>query len=182
MNFKEQLEQNLLTIEKKWIDNVLSTYSVDGARFFGKEKDRFANPVGFNVRKGLEKVLRHLVNGQVDELPSELQQLVKLRAVQTFGPSEAVAFVFSLKKIVIEVCGLQCVADCAKEWNSFEGRVDELAMRIFDLFVEDRELLYQVKLNEYRSGNQIMARVRCPSAMMRNSKEEKIELKAVSDS
>jgi len=182
MNFKEQLEQNLLTIERKWIDSVLSTYSEDGAKFFNSEKDQFANPLGYNVKKGLEKTLRLLVNDQLDELPAEMEQLVKLRAVQTFGPSEAVSFVFPLKKIVIEVCGLQCIAECANDWSSFEGRVDGLAMRLFDLFVKDRELLYQVKLNEYRSGNRVMAGARCPSAMMKKNKEEKIELKAISDS
>jgi hypothetical protein len=179
MNFKQQLEQNLLSIEQKWIDSVLSTYSSDGAKFFKKEKDQFANPLGFNVRKGLEKTLRLLINDQMDELPSEMEQLIKLRAVQTFGPSEAVAFVFSLKKIVIEVCGLQCVAQCANDWNSFEGRVDDLAMRIFDLYQKNRELISQIRVNEYRSGNHIMAGARCPSAMMRQNKEEKIELKAI---
>nr|MBF0222385.1 RsbRD N-terminal domain-containing protein [Desulfobulbaceae bacterium] len=182
MNFKEQLKQNLLAIEQKWIDSVLATYSSDGARFFKKEKDQFANPLGFNVRKGLEKTLGLLVNDQLDELPTEMEQLVKLRAVQTFGPSEAVGFVFFLKKIVIEECGLQCIAECATEWSAFEGRVDDLAMRIFDLYMKDRELISQIRVNEYRSGNHIMAGARCPSAMTRKSKEEKIELKVIQDS
>lgn len=182
MNFREQLEQNLPAIEQRWIDAVLSTYASDGAKFFKREKDQFANPLGFNVRQGLVKTLLLLVKNELNALPTEMEQLVKLRAVQTFSPSEAVAFVFSLKKIVIEVCGTQCIAQYASEWSVFDRRVDDLAMRIFDLYMKDRELIYQVKVNEYRSGNHIVAGTRCPSAMMRKSKEEKIELKAIQDS
>jgi hypothetical protein len=182
MNFKEELLQNFTSIESKWIDTVMSTYSKDGARFFKKEKDQFANPLGFNVEKGLSKTLRLLVDDQMEELPTEMEQLVKIRAVQTFGPSEALAFVFSLKKIVIEVCGLKSIAECAKDWSSFEGRVDDFAMRIFDLYMKDRERLCEIKIKEYRTGNQGMAGARCPSSMMRKNKEEKIELKAIQDS
>ena len=182
MNFKDELLQNLITIEQKWIDSVLATYSSDGARFFKKEKDQFANPLGYNVEKGLGKTLRLLVDDQLTELPTEMEQFVKLRAVQTFGASEAVAFVFSLKKIVIEVCGVKCIAACAKDWSIFDGRIDDLAMRVFDLYVEDRERLSQIKINEYRRGNHIMAGTRCPSTLMKKNKEEKIELKAIQDS
>ena len=182
MNFHEELLQNLLSIESKWIDSVLSTYSSDGARFFKKEKDQFANPLGYNVEKGLSKTLRLLVDDALEELPTEMEQLIKLRAVQTFSPSDAISFVFSLKKIVIEVCGLKCIAKCAKDWSSFEGRVDAFSLKIFDLYMKDRERLSQVKIDEYRRGNHLMARTRCPSNMMDKDKEEKIELKAIQDS
>ena len=182
MNFKKELLQNLITIEGKWVDYVLATYSKDGARFFKKEKDQFANPLGYNVEKGLAKTLRLLVDDQLVEMPSEMEQFIRLRAVQTFSPSEAVSFVFGLKKIVIEVCGLKCIAECATDWSVFEGRVDDLAMRVFDLYMKDRERLSQIKINEYRTGNHVMAGAPCPSVMMRKNKEEKIELKAIQDS
>lgn len=182
MNFKEELLQNLVSIESKWIDSVMSSYSTDGARFFKKEKDQFANPLGHNVSKGLAKTLRLLVDGQLEELPTEMDQLVKLRAVQTFTPSEAVGFVFSLKKIVVEVCGLQSIAACAKDWSAFEGRIDDLALRVFDLYMQDRERLSQIRINEYRSGNHIMAGGRCPSSVVRKNKEARKELTAIQDS
>ena len=105
MSFQEIITENKIEIVKEWIELVMSTYSPDGVRFFKKEKDRFANPLGYNATQGLEKVFEMLCQSQTENLPKELKQFVKLRAVQTFLPSDAMSFVFELKNIIFRVCG-----------------------------------------------------------------------------
>ena len=183
MGLDEILLENKIAISEKWVEAVLSTYSAEGVRFFKKEADRFANPLGYSAKIGLEAVYEAIRTGQdFEELPTELEQFVKLRAVQTFSASDSVSFVFSLKNVVVEVCGKDLAQRASlKEWFDFEARIDRLALKIFDLYMENRELIYQIKVKEYMSGNHVLAGSRCPSATTRNNKEEKIELKVMQE-
>ena len=175
--------ENRSAIIGRWVDAVLATYAKDGADFFKRQKDRFANPLGHALREGLEKVFDQLYRGEGEiDPPAELLQFVKLRAVQSFSPSEAVAFIGELKKIVVDVCGAKALLEAADEWLAFDARIDALALRVFDLYMENRERLYEIKINEFKTGNHVMSAAQCPSLMMRKKKEEKIELKVIGES
>jgi len=182
MDFKEALAQKKTAIVQTWIESVLASYSADGASFFTREKDRFANPLGYAAKSGLAAVFDQLIgeaSGQ--EMPAELRQFVTLRSVQAFTPSEALRFVYQLKSILIAQLGQEVLLAAGAEWFALEARIDALALKIFDLYVEDRERLYQVKVNEYKNRNHVMAGARCPSNMAGNNQEEKIELKVIRD-
>ena len=181
MDFKETLAEKKSKIVHLWIEGVLASYSADGASFFMKQKDRFANPLGFAAKTGLTAVFEQLIGnkpGQV--MPPELSQFIKLRSVQTFTPSAAVGFIYQLKRILIEQLGHAALLEAAGEWFSLEAKIDALALKIFDLYMEDRELLCQVKVDEYQKKNDVMNRGCCPSGMAGN-KQEKIELKVIRD-
>ena len=183
MNLHEALAENKVVIAEKWLDAVLSSYHEDGAQFFKRQKDQFANPLGHNARTGLEKAVERLAAGKSWELPSEFAQFIKLRAVQSFSPSEAVAFIYDLKRIIVKECGKDLLVANFSEWLEIEAELDKLALRTFELYAADRELIYKIKVQEFKSGNAVVAGGGCPSgAMMRKHNEEKIELKVVRDS
>jgi hypothetical protein len=184
MSLQELLTENKLKIVSTWIDKVMSTYSPDGARFFKGQKDRFANPLGYSVEKGLESLFNDiLAGGEIDGLPGELLQFVKLRAVQDMAPSTALAFLYELKDVVREVCGTEVLSSMAVEWARLDRVVDQVALLGFDVYVKDRELLNQVKIQEMKRGNNVMLEggLRCPSSMMRGNKEAKKELQVIKD-
>jgi hypothetical protein len=182
MALRKALAENKVVIAEKWLDAILSTYHVDGAEFFKRQKDQFANPLGYSARTGTESTVAQLAKGEVKELPAELIQFVKLRAVQTFKPSEAIGFIYDLKGIVAKVCGADLVVANFAEWQSIEANIDKLALKIFDLYAADRELIYKIKVEEFKSGNAGTANGGCPSgAVIRKHNEEKIELKVIRD-
>lgn len=182
MDFKETLAEKKSKIVQLWIEAVLASYPADGASFFMKQKDRFANPVGFAAKSGLTAVFDQLLGDQPGQLmPPELSQFIKLRSVQTFAPSAAVGFVYQLKTILIEQLGHATLLEAAGEWFALAAKIDALALKLFDLYMEDRELLCQVKVNEYKKKNDAVNRGCCPSGMAGNNQEEKIELKVIRD-
>lgn len=184
MSFQDLLTENKLKIVSSWIDKVMSTYSVDGARFFKSQKDRFANPLGYSVEKGLEKLFDAIWKGEaIDELPGELVQFIKLRAVQDMEPSKAMAFLFQLKDVVREIRGITLSDGMEKEWVRFDRVVDQIALLGFDLYMNNRELLNQVKIQEVKRGNSVMLEggIPCPSSMMRGNKEVQKELQVIKD-
>ena len=76
--------------------------------------------------------------------------MIRIRAVQNFTPSEAVAFIFQLKKIVRHALGSELLlrTGITEELVAFESAVDDLALFSFDLYMQCREGIYEIKAKE----------------------------------
>jgi hypothetical protein len=134
-----------------WFQDVAKTYPEETTRFLQNRADRFANPVGHAVRRGLEGVLDSLVAGaEREEIASHLDEIVRIRAVQQFSPSGALSFIFSLKDIVRRVCAAERSAEAEAELKEFDSRIDRLALLAFDNYMECRETLFEIKVKELK--------------------------------
>lgn len=153
-------------IVNKWVEYALSTYSSSG--FFIKEKDRFANPVGGTIRNALKALLPLLSSGaDPEEFVPHLQEIIAIRSVQEFAPSQAVSPLHAVKHITREVFAADSErAHLVGELYDFEFAVDMAVLAAFDLFMQYRERLYQVRINEIRSGSHILTGSKCPSKML----------------
>ncbi|MDG4475613.1 RsbRD N-terminal domain-containing protein [Thiovibrio frasassiensis] len=179
MLLQELLIENKGEILDAWVEQVLTTYPADGARIFKKEKDQFANPVGFAVKSSLWEVYGLLFEkNEAEKIVASLEQLVRIRAVQTFVPSEAVSMAYTLKKVVKAVCLKEKVADL-DGWHAFEEKADILAYTLFDLYAASRERLYQTRIAEIKSGNSITTDRGCPSKLMDGNTALKAEMKPI---
>ena len=129
----------------RWRGFVLASYPEEAARFFRKEKDRFKNPVGQSIHRATETIFDGVLLGRSTEgVPEALESLVRIRAVQDFAPSEAVAFVFLLKRAVREV--LPEASGDAAVLADLESRVDALALAAFETYTRCREELFEIRL------------------------------------
>jgi hypothetical protein len=139
-------------IARRWLDVVLATYPGDSGALFGREKDPFANPVGHSLREGTERILDVLLDGtEVEEIRESLHEIMKIRAVQQFAPSQAVAFVFSLKEVVrAELGGAAVDPQFSKELAELDAQIDGIALAAFDSYVGCREQVYQLRINEVK--------------------------------
>ncbi len=154
MDFKKHLIEKKQTILKKWFDAVADTYQKDTASFLKKQKAQFTNPVGYNLAEGLEGLFEALLQGLIpDKVSAFLDSIVRIRAVQEFAPSEAVAFIFQLKKIARQELGGEFLQQqrMAEELAAFDAAIDDLALFSFDLYVKCREKIYELKANEARN-------------------------------
>jgi hypothetical protein len=128
----------------EWLARTLETYPQETSRFLRGVKDQFRNPVGHIIRDGLQVLVDELF-GAMDRariLPA-LDGIVRIRAVQDFSASQAVAFVFLLKKILRhEAAG--------EELERLEARVDDLALAAFDVFMQCREKICEIRVEEAR--------------------------------
>lgn len=154
MPLKKLLEKNKTALQKKWFDSVAKTYPLDTSRFLKKNKDFFANPVGGNLSKGLVAILDELIKGPDRErVITYLDPIIRVRAIQDFSPSQAVAFVASLKDIVREALKKDLRRDdkIGSQLMQFERTVDELQLLAFDIYVGCRERIYDLKANEEKN-------------------------------
>lgn len=175
MDLAEGFRNHKEKIVNKWVDYTLSTY--ESSTFFTKEKDKFANPVGGNVREALGKlfVLISKNNDPKDFVPP-LETLMSIRSVQEFSPSQAIAPLNALKHITREVLSADKErAHLVAELYDFEFAIDLAVFAAFDIYMQCRERIYKIRINEIKSGSHILTDSKCPSKLL--SKKDNVSEK-----
>ncbi len=152
MNLHSLLAERKTVILKKWFTITIETYPADTAKFLKKQKDPFANPVGRTIHKGLTSLYDEIL-GKMDHetITTFLDPIVRIRAIQNFSPSQAVGFIFFLKNAVRESLVKEIEEKpMVNELFSFESRIDELGLFAFNLYMQCREKINDLKANEMR--------------------------------
>jgi hypothetical protein len=146
------------TILQRWLALILESYPPAVARFLRTERDRFANPVGSTIAHELETIYDGLrAEAAVDTLAPALEAIVKIRAVQDFSASQAVAFVLQLKQAVREALADELAAKRLPEGLlALESRIDSIAARAFDIYMQARERISELRANELRRRTELL--------------------------
>jgi hypothetical protein len=147
------LENKRSVIEKKWFELTAKSYAPDTAEFLQKQSDPFANPVGGALRSGLKVMLDHLIHGMDREtIISHLDPAIRIRAAQNFTPSQATAFILSLKQILREILAKELRdSRIASEFVVLESKIDQLCLMAFDIYMQCREKIYEISANETKN-------------------------------
>jgi len=161
MDLRDLLSRNETTILKRWFDLILETYPANTAAVMRKDKDQFTNPVGSTLSREIDVLFKNLCAGSQDETcqPS-LDSILKIRSVQDFSPSKAVGFVFLLKRAIGETLKNEiCKESIMDEWLQFQSRIDDLALQAFDAYMECREKICEIRVNQARAEKEMAFRV-----------------------
>ena len=147
MQIETILSRRKEIIINQWIDLVISSYAPDTAQFIKSRKDRFANPIGSKITFGLTGLFEQLLaDTNEEEVRKYLDPVVRIRAVQQFTASEAIAFVLALKSIVEKNLKFELRdSQTAGAYRAFSSKIDAMSLVAFDIYMECREKLYQLK-------------------------------------
>ncbi|HCZ12829.1 MAG TPA: hypothetical protein DHV16_11435 [Nitrospiraceae bacterium] len=153
MRLNSLLTDKKASILEKWFDVIIETYPPDTASFLKNRNNSFANPTGSTISQGIEDIFDELLRGLNREKTSQfLDDIVRIRAVQDFTPSQSLAFIFRLKDAVREETADESNArDFSDELTAFDLKVDALALTAFDIYMKCREKIYDIKANELRN-------------------------------
>ena len=138
---------------ERWFQLVLETYPAGTSRFLKQEKDRFANPVGYTISQEIEALYDELLQEMnSDKLAVCLDNIIRIRAVQDFPPSQTIAFIFLLKKAIREELASEITENRVfEELLKFEARIDKLALLAFDIYMKCREKVFEIRVNEAKA-------------------------------
>jgi hypothetical protein len=154
MSLNSILAQQKSAIIKKWFALVIETYPADTGQFLKTQKDPFANPVGRTLSQGLEALFDELL-GDMDykTITTFLDPIIRIRAVQSFSPARAIGFIFFLKKAIRENLHNKITQEqMADELLVFETKIDQLSLIAFNLYMQCREKIFELKANEMRNS------------------------------
>ena len=88
---------------KRWLNVIFESYPPETAVFLKKEKDHFDNPVGSRISQGLDGLYDAFIQEpDKDKVLNFLDEIIRIRALQDFSPSQALAFIFLLKHVIRE--------------------------------------------------------------------------------
>ncbi len=171
MELAEALHNSRYVIIDKWVAYTLATYQAK--EFLLREKDRFANPLGSTIRRALTALFPLLAKGGDGATFAEpLAHLMHLRSVQDFTPSQAVAPLNAVKHITRDVLASdKQTKHLVNELYDFEFAVDLAVLAAFDLYVQCREKIYRIRIDEIKSGTHILTDSACPSKALKNIRE-----------
>ena len=152
-SLKKILSDKRSSIIKKWRNVIVDTYPSESQRFIRKERDLFANPVGSTISKDIETLYDELLkDGNDDKITLCLENIIRIRSIQDFKPSQAIGFVLQLKKLVREMLEVKtAVNGMSGELQAFENRIDDIALLAFDIYSQCRQKIYEIRVNEVKN-------------------------------
>ena len=158
---EDLIRENRSAILKKWFGLVIDSYPKDTARFLKKEKDSFANPVGSTIEHELGSLLDQLLQEPDREKASRfLDRIIRIRAIQDFTPSDAVAFVFQLKDVIREALKPAPGQEPSHEaWRGMDRRIDRLGFLAFDTYTKCREQIADIRVKEIKQQTERLLRL-----------------------
>ncbi|MEK6682615.1 MAG: RsbRD N-terminal domain-containing protein [Nitrospirota bacterium] len=153
MNLINLLSSKKSAILKRWFDEIVSTYPDATSSFLKTQDDPFANPVGQTILHGIDGLFDELLKDtDSNEMPSFLDNIIRIRAVQGFTPSQSTAFTIFLKKVIREELKDEIKEDqLYNDLAALEARIDKMALLSFDIYMKCRETLYEIKANEVKN-------------------------------
>jgi hypothetical protein len=152
VRLQELMKDRRDVVAQRWLEEVLSSYPEDAAALFQREQDPFANPLGHSVREGTRGLVEAIFGDMDrDNLKKHLDSIIRIRAVQQLAPSQALAFLFSLKPILENMLreGARD-PETVREMQTVEDRINQVILMAFDLYTECREEVSKLRINEVK--------------------------------
>ena len=176
MVLENLLSQNQKAILKRWFDLILETYPGETASLMRKDRNQFTNPVGFTISKEIEALFKGLLGDiNLAGLSTSLSAILKIRSIQDLSPSQAVGFIFLLKKAIGEtIQGEGQKETIQDEWLRFQSKIDELALHAFDVYMDCRERISEIRVKKAQAEREVAFKMmeRMTSSKRKNQREE----------
>jgi hypothetical protein len=150
---KDVLFNKKSSIVNNWIQLIVETYPSKTSGFLKSQKNRFSNPVGYTISDSAEKIFEDIINqDDIEKVKTSLTDLIKIRAVQNFSPSEATGFIFSLKNVIRKEIEQEVIEEkVLSELIDLESFIDSVALSAFDVYMDAKEKLFKIRINEIKS-------------------------------
>ena len=155
------LSEKRAAILERWLQLILDSYSAQTSGFLKQESDRFVNPIGYTISQEIEALYEELLHGMnSDKLAASLDNIIRIRSVQDFHPSQAIAFTLLLKRAIREeLAGEIGEKQVFEELLNFGSRIDKLVLLALDIYMKCREKVYEIRVNEVKAETEQLSKL-----------------------
>ncbi|MGE4292458.1 MAG: RsbRD N-terminal domain-containing protein [Desulfovibrio sp.] len=152
MEFSDRLAQDRAKLVSNYADLILGTYPAETQAVWRKQTDRFANPVGTAILEAAQELIdAFLAWDDAEQVSHALEALVRIRSVQNFKPSQALCFVYLLKKVLRDAYLKELAASGELQaLMALETRIDNMGLIAFDLYSKTREQIFAMRVEEVK--------------------------------
>lgn len=141
-------------IQEAWLNAIFKTYPADTFSYSRKRGTEFTDPVFYTFRNGTKVILDYVLGASEQEkIMESLETMVKIRAVQDFGASQAVKIIYLLKRIIRSEQGQKNISHIdVSEFYELEDRIDQIGLLAFDIYMKCREKIYELRTTELKNA------------------------------
>lgn len=159
MDQEESLKGFLLMRERevtqKWYNRMTEGYPPEMRSFWENKESRFTQPIPYTMEHAIQKIFKEVLKPQPDE-PSaytELESMMRICAVQNMRPSKATQIFYQLKEVIREEANTVDLQSTLflQELQELESLLDQWTLRAFDIYMEFREKIYELRMKEVRN-------------------------------
>jgi hypothetical protein len=152
MKINDLLTEKRPRIINKWFDSIIDTYPGETSAFLKNFNNQLNNPAHSMIREGIEGLFDEINNSSsLEKAAPFLDSIIRIRAIQDFTPSQAVSFTAILKKIIREELSADIGKDrLFEELLELESRIDRMTDLAFDIYMECREKLFEIRTKEVK--------------------------------
>jgi hypothetical protein len=161
MELVDWLRQKKQDIVRSWIRITMEAYPTEALGVLKRNKDQFANPLSHIISKNIELLFDELLNGlDVERTSPILAEIVRVKAVQDFTPAQALQFIFDLKSVLFDFKNKKIEGEAMPydQIRTMEQDIDKLAQLGFNIYVECREKLSEIRVNEIKNQTHMLIR------------------------
>lgn len=152
MRLSDLLVERKEAILERWFDLIVKTYPGLSSIFLHK-KHRWGNPVGTNIQAAIAELYDELLKKEAGaEVAHLVDKVVRIRSVQDYSPSEAVAILMIVKHVVREQCADEIKSGEVPVMDvlEFESKVDSMLLIAFDIYTKCRNQIYEIRLKDFK--------------------------------
>ena len=162
MSLREYLLENRDELLEEWFSLIWNDYPDESISYINRKKDQFANPLRYHITSGISALFDlFLQNPQFDheKTVNALEEIVKIKAVQDFSPSQALSFIFKFKNTLRKLYLENKIEEVnLEELFHFESLIDQAGLTAFDIFMRCREKVYDIKAEEIKRSTYMLLR------------------------
>ncbi len=159
---KSVLSAHEKALTDAWFERMLLAYPEASRKYFARVQKEFTNPVGANLYHSLEALCHELLKEEPnsDAVYDHLQMILRIKAVQEVDASKALSFVPAFKQIIQRECAAEIKDGVIQlpDLLAFFDELDTVTLFAFNLYMESRDLIYDMRLAQIKETNDILVR------------------------
>lgn len=156
MTVREVLGEGRDAVLERWRDLIRAADGRAGTALPTRGSDPFHDPMGAALDKGTAAILEALLgDGEPEAARPGVDEIVRVRSVQELTPSQALGFVFLLRRALQDVAG---ETGDAADWRPLDARLDTISLQAFEAYVAFREKVFDIRVREAARANSVLLR------------------------
>ncbi len=145
-------EEKILSL---WLNEFLKHHGLDTVAVSRTVDDRFLNPAGHIIKAATSSLFKAIMGEEIEQekILRDMRELLRLQAIQQLSPAQALFPLVAVKEHIYDIVNsLLTTKEAFVQYKEITGRLDTLMLMAFDIFTQDKEDLYRIRIKEVKNA------------------------------
>ncbi len=142
-------EEKLLSL---WLNDFFNHHKLDDIGVSRTITDKFLNPVAYTIKASTAVLFPAIIgeDAEPENIKFHLDEILKIQAIQQLSPAQALLPLLAIKNHIYKFTNNE--AALISEFKEMTDRLDTLLLMAFDIFTQEKEKIYRIRVNELKSA------------------------------